>query len=873
MKKWVAAGVLFCLSMNVRAQLQDDFSDGDLTNDPSWLGQTDLFQVENEELRLLDPDPGSGNLAFLYLAAPTSIDSPTTWEWYVRLDFAPSSSNYARLYLQASGPDLSGPQWGYFLRVGGISGDGDALELFRQDGTATELLLSGTAGALGAAPAQARIRVLRSTAGEWTLYADYSGGQNLQWEGSAIDTTYPHGLVAGLACIYTSTRSDDFYFDDVWIDPLYVDQSPPHLMQVEALDPVRVRALFDEPLEEASATDSGHYAVSGGIGMPSDVFWDPGLPGEVVLLLSDSLQPAQTYTLEVSQVSDVAGNLLLTQSWPFSWTPPQPVFPLDVLITEIMADPNPPVALPDAEYLELYNRTENSLQLEGWEVSDGGTPAVFPSFQLGANQFLILCNPENEALLAPFGVVLGLDGFPGLNNSGDRLVLRDAEGQLIHQVAYDPGWYGESDKDDGGWSLELINPLAPCESAANWKASENLLGGTPGQKNSLWLPEPDTLGPSALRIFPESPTTGVITFSEAMDPDAVAEPAHYAIDGGIVVTEAYPSEEDPAQVFLKWSPSLTIGSRYTLTFTPGLTDCVGNAVPDAEQLVFGLPEPIAEGDIVINEILFQPEVGGAEFVEWYNRSGKVLNAGAVILGNIQGSSDSIAPVQEDRLLLPGEYLVLCERPGDLPGRYASAQPRQILKNPLPALPDGGGNVTLYTEGNSGEVVVIDAVDYSPDWHHPFLQTTRGVSLERIDPWGASHSPANWHSAAAQAGYATPTAPNSQLFRVPEGEAPFSMPYSVFSPDGDGVADFLLLQYELENSGWTATVRIFDAWGRLVNQLAQNELLATSGTFLWKGEDQNGGKARMGIYILWIQLVHPEGKVKVQKLTCVLAGRL
>ena len=873
MKKWFAAGLFFCLTINAQAQLQDDFSDGNLSDDPTWFGMTNAFLVDSGELRLLDPDPGGNNLSFLYLAAPTSVDSQTTWEWYVRLDFAPSSSNYARLYLQASSPDLSGPQWGYFLRIGGVSGDGDALQLFRQDGNTTGLLLSGTTGALGAQPAQARIRVLRSAAGEWSLYADYTGGPNLQWEGSATDLTYPKGPIAGLLCIYTSSRSDDFYFDDVWIDPLYEDQSPPQLTEAEALGPLQVRAVFDEPLEEASATDTAHYSISGGIGAPSDVFWNPDLPGEVLLHLSDSLQPAQAYVLQVTQVGDLAGNLISAQSQLFSWTPVQPAHRMDVLITEIMADPNPAVALPEVEYLELYNRTANTFQMEGWRLSDGGAPAVFPPFLLGPHQFLILCETGARADLEPYGTALGLEGFPGLNNSGDRLTLQDAEGQLINQVAYDSGWYGENDKDDGGWSLELINPLSPCEGQTNWRASENLLGGTPGQQNSIWLPGADTLGPSVLHIFPDSPDSGVLTFSEGMDPDAAAHPGHYSVDGGIVVTEALLSEEDLTQVHLKWSPGLEAGVRYTLNFASGLTDCAGNSIPASAQLVFGLPEPIEEGDIVINEILFQPEVGGVEFVEWYNRSGKVLNAGEVIVGNIQGSSDSIAPVTEDRLLLPGEYLVLCERPADLAGRYPSADGRQILKNALPALPDGGGNVTLYTEGSGGEVIYIDAVDYSPDWHHPFLQTIRGVSLERIDPGGISQSPANWHSAAAHAGYATPTAPNSQLFRVPTGKKPFSLPYSVFSPDGDGVADFLLLQYELEQSGWTASVRIFDAWGRLINELAQNELLATSGTFLWMGDDRNGRKARMGVYLLWIQLVHPDGKVREQKMTCVLAGRL
>lgn len=873
MKKWFAIGALICLVCNVKAQLQDDFSDGDLSNDPSWLGQTGFFQVENGELRLLDPAPSSDNFSYLYLPAPTSLDSSTTWEWYVRLDFSPSASNFARVYLQASQPDLSEAQWGYYLQFGGISGTDDALELYRQDGASSELLISGTPASMGTQPAIARVRVVRTAPGVWSLYADYSGGTDFQLEGSTSDLTYPMGALAGLVCVYTSTRSDDFYFDDVYVDPLYEDQTSPQLFEVQVVDSSRIKVVFDEPLEEASAVDTAHYFISGGIGYPADAIWDSTQPKEVTLSLFQPLQSAKTYLLEVEGVADESGNSSPLQSLDFSWVFVHAAVSLDVLITEIMADPVPSVALPEVEYLEIYNRTGKTFQLEGWQLSDGGTPATFPAYLLEPHQFLLLCKAGKEGLFEAYGPALGLDGFPGLNNSGEHIVLRDASGGLLNQVTYEAGWFEDSGKGEGGWSLERINPLSPCEDTGNWRASANLLGGTPGQENASWIPEQDHKSPVPFHIFPDSPTTGLLVFSEAMDPDLSSEGAHFLISGGVEVEAVELSEEDPKQVRLQWSPALESGILYKLSFSSTLSDCVGNAILGTEHLLFGLPEPIAEKDIVINEILFQPEIGGEEFVEWYNRSGKVLNIGEVVVGNIEESSGSIATVGENRLLLPGEYVVLCERPSDLLGRYPAARERHIVKNDLPPLPDQGGGMTLYVESDLGEVQIIDEVDYSPEWHHDFLQITRGVSLERIDPGGESQSSANWHSAAAQMGYASPTAENSQFVQTTQGAEPFSMPYMTFSPDGDGEADFLLVQYLLDQNGWTASIRIFDVWGRFVKELAQNELLATSGTFRWDGDDGNGGKARMGIYILWIQLIHPDGKVEEQKMSCVLAGRI
>lgn len=855
---------------SMKGQLLDDFSDGDLNNDPPWLGQTAVFTVENQELRLLDTSPLANNTAYLYLPAATSAGVPTVWEWYARLDFSPSSGNYAKIYLQADQPDLTGDQHGYYLRIGGVSGADDALELFRQDGGSTELLISGTPGALGAQPAVSRIRVERNAEGVWSLYADYSGGNGLQFQGSAADLTYPYGQFAGLVCFYTSTRNDDFYFDDVSVDPLYVDQSPPVLIQVTAMDSVTVDLGFDEPLEEYSATDPANFFISGGIGQPGEAVWDPGTPETVSLMLAQALQPLAPYTLEVQGVADVAGNESALQTGTFTWVKTDAADRYDVLFTEIMADPSPAVALPEVEYLELHNRTGKTIQLEGWTLSDGGAPAFFPARLLLPGRFLLVCREGEEVLLAPYGEVLGLADFPGLNNGGDRLSLSDEEGERIDLVDYSADWYGESDKDDGGWSLELINPLSPCEGAGNWRASEDLLGGTPGAVNSSWEPAPDLSGPVPVHLFPESPNTGTLTFSEAM---GFVEPGFFSVSQGISVEYAQGSSIDPREVELAWSPALEPETVYEMSFRAQLTDCAGNAIDTSLHVKFGIPEPVAPGDIAINEILFQPETGGEEFIELYNLSGKVLNAGDLIVGNIQGGSDSIAPVEGDRLFFPGEHLVLCERPSGLVARYESADGLRIHATDLPVLPDQGGNVTLYVEGDPGEALVIDAVDYSPEWHHVLLHTTRGVSLERIDPAGPSRSAGNWHSAAAAAGYATPTAENSQFFPLETGSNAFSLPYKTFSPDGDGREDFLLLQYRLESAGWTASVRVFDAMGRQVKEIARNELLAADGVFRWDGDDQNGGKARMGIYVLWIQLAHPGGDVREEKLACVLAGKI
>jgi len=124
---------LLCCSLllsNLHAQFQDNFSDGNFSSNPTWTGNADRFLVNAAgELQLNDSMPVATNTTYLVTNAPTSLDDSTTWEFYVRLEFATSTTNFARVYLAANQADLSGNVTGYFLKIGGATGSTDAIEL------------------------------------------------------------------------------------------------------------------------------------------------------------------------------------------------------------------------------------------------------------------------------------------------------------------------------------------------------------------------------------------------------------------------------------------------------------------------------------------------------------------------------------------------------------------------------------------------------------------------------------------------------------------------------------------------------------------------------------------------------------------------
>src|SRR4026207_1288268 len=78
------------------AQVDDDFSDGDFTNLPSWTGDDSRFEV-NASLELHLNAPAVTDTTCL--ATAHTIVLNTEWYFYCLLDFTPSNSNFLKVYL------------------------------------------------------------------------------------------------------------------------------------------------------------------------------------------------------------------------------------------------------------------------------------------------------------------------------------------------------------------------------------------------------------------------------------------------------------------------------------------------------------------------------------------------------------------------------------------------------------------------------------------------------------------------------------------------------------------------------------------------------------------------------------------------------
>jgi hypothetical protein len=360
-----------------------------------------------------------------------------------------------------------------------------------------------------------------------------------------------------------------------------------------------------------------------------------------------------------------------------------------------------------------------------------------------------------------------------------------------------------------------------------------------------------------------------LLFSEELDSLSAVDPTHFLFSPAVTLARVSLPGPGFREVVLDLGENLRPRQIYTLTVQQ-LRDCAGNTLDPALAVSVVLPEPAVAGEVVINEVLFNPLPGGVDFVELVNRSAKFieLKNWQLAEGNPDAPSGLTTITGESLLLAPQQYLVLTTRPDIIRQHYIHSPPDAFLAMPgFPAYADEAGTVLLRNADGS----LIDRLDYHQDMHFALLDDRNGVSLERIRLAGDS-SRANWHSAASTAGFATPGSRNSQHYEAATGARVFTIEPAAFTPDGDGDRDFATINYQAAANGYLASITVYDAGGREIRRLVKNQLLATRGFFQWDGLTERGQKAPLGYYILFIEMFKIGGPVRIYKETVALGAR-
>ena len=125
------------------------------------------------------------------------------------------------------------------------------------------------------------------------------------------------------------------------------------------------------------------------------------------------------------------------------------------------------------EWIELFNRGDEAVDLTGWELRDAVRFDFADQTTIGPGEYLVIAN-DAQTLAQKFpGISIAGDFNGTLGNRDDRIRLYDSIGNLADDVHYYEGGRWPETADGGGVSLELRDPNSDNNVGESWSISDN----------------------------------------------------------------------------------------------------------------------------------------------------------------------------------------------------------------------------------------------------------------------------------------------------------------------------------------------------------------------------------------------------------------
>lgn len=530
------------------------------------------------------------------------------------------------------------------------------------------------------------------------------------------------------------------------------------------------------------------------------------------------------------------------------------------------------------EWIELYNNGPEPQDLSGWDLYPGRSPHfIFPEgFVLEPGRFVLVhlrldgINTGRDLYEGTAGITSNMPNAHAsvalfTDSSRDTIVdfmQYGSDGNTYQATAAAAGIWTAGDFVDTascGWSLGLRADGADSNRPADWQGFQK---PTPGYSN---VPPHYDLELAALSTAP------------------LAIPAMLAFELTAFVSNAgqNPAREISLTIFNDDDRDSVHSPGERLWGTAEADSCPGSmelrvampALPEGQYCLAALARcsldayasnsyrsmtVTAGNPIALNEIMYTPPSGQAEWIEVFNRS--VM---AISLENWTIEDASAQPRLIDtlaRTLAPGQYAIITANADQPPVACLRLKP----VGTWPSLNNDGDLIVL----RDGRGAAVNQVSYYSSWGGG-----DGRSLERVNPFLDPSQASSWGECVSDY-RSTPGAANSIYIDRPAAEAEADAAPNPFSPDGDGHQDRTIIFFSLPWPRSQVTVKIFDRLGRKVAAPAVQREFAQEGSLAWDGRDDSGRACPMGIYIVLLEAREQNGPGSLRKkFSLALAGRL
>ncbi|WP_020404095.1 lamin tail domain-containing protein [Gracilimonas tropica] len=547
------------------------------------------------------------------------------------------------------------------------------------------------------------------------------------------------------------------------------DTTPPSLFILEQTADDQLLLIFSERLQQEPAEDISNFALSADNLDQIPTLQSVILSAPDTILLQfetklPSLASGTVYELSITGQSDIFDNHSDEIRQTFFVIEYAKADSGEVFITEFMYDP----AEGFSDFIELYNATENAVNLQGWTYNDGsGNPRIISDQELPLlpDARMIIAPDSSVASLFPETDLVDMGSrFANLNSTTpDDIVIRRADSTLIDSLSYQTSWGGEE------ISLERRTIEISGTYQENWGNSPSQYLATPGQPNQIPMDErPPAL--KDLTVFNDS--TLRIIFDERIKHDQATDPENYFFiiplnfEGSVpdILSIDFFAPDTVILNFPRKLPREENGSSLLLTIA-NQTDIFGNVADYIEEEIFLIDLSEAQtGDVVINEFLYDPEDELTEFVELFNHTDRNFDLKEWMLNDNTGNRRMISDTTYE--LATGSYVVLA--PDSSLTELFPMRNTIVMGSRFPSLNNSTDAIVI----SNADSVIIDSLSYSSDWGG------EGVSLERLNPNASSLYKENWADSPVSTG-ATPGLQNQV---VPDEDPPKILSAAPISAD-------------------------------------------------------------------------------------------
>lgn len=484
--------LLVNLPLLVYSQFQEGFDGPDITSKNVWQGDLSDFIInEDGWLELVGDSVKSSSKLQVSLAFSDTM----VWQFDVKMDFIPSNYNHIQFNLLTDRLSVVGIDETYYVQIGS-NNKTISLRRLRETESTPKRYIEQELDILKTNNVKLRVKVTLENSKKWTLYVQEAGKSFFSSIGTfeqKLQSKQLEYIKSGFDFHY-SQKKRGHYIDNIEVSSQIIPHEEPNIptesevqfVDIEAINYTGAKLNFSAPID---INNANFYAEGEGF-ESKEIINRKKLYNEnsVIIDFPHELALNTPYTFYWEGIVDQLGfpvkdgnvsvKLVNEESGEEEETPEtpeeQPEAPIKsysekaVRINEVMADPKGLTALPETEYIELYNTCDSSIDLSNWELHYGNNSVALTGIKIPAHEWIVLYRSGRE-IEAGNGQACPLDKFPSaLANTGKELSLYDGSGKQIDQYTYPKA------KPACSWEY----------SEEGWHLSTDPRGGTPGEANS-----------------------------------------------------------------------------------------------------------------------------------------------------------------------------------------------------------------------------------------------------------------------------------------------------------------------------------------------------------------------------------------------------